>query len=181
MEQKLSEKPPMRKLSDRYLQWTAYGLLILMAILVQATPKLLPAIFGARPLLIVPLVVCIAMFVGPIGGASAGIAGGILWDLYADRLLGFNALLLLVIGCACGLLIRLLMRNNLLTAMLLSAAALLFQGLMDWFFNCLLLAEAEPLFILVRNILPNLAYSLVLAPALYGLTYLTAKILKKRE
>lgn len=133
MDQKLSDKEPMRKLSDRYLQWTAYGLLILLTILVQATPKLLPAVFGARPLLIVPLVVCIAMFVGPIGGASAGIAGGILWDLYADRLLGFNALLLLFIGCACGLLVRLLMRNNLLTAMLLSAAALLFQGFMDWF------------------------------------------------
>ena len=121
------------------------------------------------------------MFTGPVGGAAAGIACGILWDLYAARLLGFNALLLLVTGCLCGLLITLLMRNNLLTALLLSAAALLFVGLMNWLCYTLLLQEPEPVFILLRRILPSLGYTLVLAPLLYGATFLTARILKRRE
>lgn len=69
------------------------------------TPRLSPEIYGASPLLLVPLTVCIAMYAGPVGGAAAGIAGGFLWDLYSDRLLGFNALLLLAVGCACGLLV----------------------------------------------------------------------------
>ena len=158
----------MRRLSDRYLKWTAYGLLILLVTLLQATKGLIPPIFGVRPLLVVPLTVCIAMFVGPTGGAAAG-------------MLGFNALLLLVTGCLCGLLITLLMRNNLLTALLLSAAALLFVGLMNWLCYTVLLAEPEPGFILVRRILPSLAYSFVLTPLLYGGTFLTARILKRRE
>ena len=81
----------MRRLGDRYLKWTAYGLLILLVTLLQATKGLIPPVFGVRPLLVVPLTVCIAMFTGPVGGAAAGIACGILWDLYAARLLGFNA------------------------------------------------------------------------------------------
>lgn len=181
LERKIAEKEPMRRLGDRYLKWTAYGLLILFVTLLQATKGLIPPVFGVRPLLVVPLTVCIAMFVGPVGGAAAGIACGILWDLYAARLLGFNALLLLVTGCLCGLLITLLMRNNLLTALLLSAAALLFVGMMNWLCYTVLLQEPEPGFVLLRRILPSLLYSFVLTPLLYGAAFLTARILKRRE
>lgn len=181
LERKIAEKEPMRRLGDRYLKWTAYGLLILLVTILQATRGLIPPVFGVRPLLVVPLTVCIAMFVGPVGGAAAGIACGILWDLYAARLLGFNALLLLATGCICGLLITLLMRNNLLTALLLSAAALLFVGLMNWLCHTVLLQEPEAGFILLRRVLPTLGYSFVLTPLLYGATFLTAHILKRRE
>ena len=103
---KLNEKNPLHRLSGRYLKWTAYGLFLLLMCLLQAAPYLIPEIFGARPL--IPIVVSIAMFEGPVGGAAAGIAGGLLWDLYADRLFGFSALFLMAICCACGLLVRLL-------------------------------------------------------------------------
>ena len=101
--------------------------------------------------------------------------------MYADRLLGFSALLLLFIGCACGLLVRLLIRNNLLSALLLTSGALLFQGLADWFFNYLLLGLEDPLFVLVRLTLPDLGYTLVISPLVYGLVYLIAGLLRRRE
>lgn len=180
-ETKLNEKNPLRKLSGRYLKWTAYGLLLLCASLLQMAPRAIPSIFGARPLLLIPIVVSIAMFEGPIGGAAAGIAGGLLWDLYADRLFGFNAFILMIVCCACGLLVRLLIRNNLLSALLLFSGALLVQGLADWFFNHVLLMKEEPFYALVRLTLPNLAYTLVISPLLYGLTLLIARMLRKRE
>ena len=77
-ETKLNDRNPLRKLSGRYLKWTAYGLLLLGASLLQMAPRAIPSIFGARPLLLIPIVVSIAMFEGPIGGAAAGIAGGLL-------------------------------------------------------------------------------------------------------
>ena len=179
--QKIESGDPVRKLSGRYLKWTAYGLFLLLMCLLQAAPYLIPEIFGARPLLVVPTVVFIAMFTGPIGGAAAGIAGGLLWDLYSDRLLGFNAIVLLIICCACGLLVRLLIRNNLPSALLLAAGALLFQGLMDWFFNYVLLRGSEPWYMLLHLTLPNALYTLILSPLLYGLTRLIAHIPRKRE
>ena len=127
-DEKLHGKNPVPRLAGRYIKWTAYGLLILLFSILQSTPRLIPEICGASPLLLVPLTVCIAMYAGPVGGAAAGIAGGFLWDLYSDRLLGFNALLLLAVGCACGLLVRLLLRNNLLSALLLVGGALLLTG-----------------------------------------------------
>ena len=137
--------------------------------------------FGARPLLLIPIVVSIAMFEGPVGGAAAGIAGGLRWDLYADRLFGFSALFLMAICCACGLLVRLLIRNNLLSAMLLFSGALLTQGLMDWFFNYVLWMKEDPLYMLGRMLLPDMAYTLVVSPLLYGLPLLIAKTLRKRD
>lgn len=71
LERKIAEKEPMRRLGDRYLKWTAYGLLILLVTILQATRGLIPPVFGVRPLLVVPLTVCIAMFVGPVGGARS--------------------------------------------------------------------------------------------------------------
>ncbi len=122
------------RLSSRYIKWTAYGLVILLTSILQSIPNSLPPIGGARPALMVPVVDCIAMFEGPIGGAAAGVGGGILWDLFSDRLLGFNALLLLIICCACGLMSQMLIRNNLVSSMLMTAAALFVQGLINWFF-----------------------------------------------
>ena len=178
---KLNEKNPMRRLSGRYLKWTAYGLLILGAGLLQMAPRVFPAVFGARPLLLIPIVVSIAMFEGPVGGAAAGIAGGLLWDLYADRLFGFSALFLMAICCACGLLVRLLLRNNLLSALLLVGGALLFQGLADWFFTVLLLGRDSPLYVLLHMTLPDLLYSLVLAPLIYALVTGVTRLLRHRE
>lgn len=178
---KIQEKNPLRRLSGRYLKWTAYGLLLLGAALLQMAPRAFPEIYGARPLLLLPVAVSIAMFEGPVGGAAAGIAAGLLWDLYAGRLFGFNALILLAICCAAGLLVRLLIRNNLLSALLLFTGALLIQGLLDWFFTYVLWMEEDPLYVLTRLMLPDMAYTLVVSPLLYGLTLLVAKTLRKRE
>ncbi len=178
---KLREKNPLRFVSAGYLRWTAYGLLLLLAALLQMTPRLLPAVCGARPLLLVPLVVCIALFTGPMGGAAAGVAAGLLWDVFSERLFGFNALLLLVAGCACGLLVRLLLRNNLWTALLLCAGAGLFQVLCDWFFNYALLAYERPFTVLAISYLPNLLYTLILSPLLYAMTYGVTKLLRNRQ
>lgn len=178
---KLGDHNPMHRLSARYLKWTAYGLWLLLICVLQNTPRLLPEILGARPVLVVPLVVCIALYTGPLGGAAAGVAAGLLWDMYSTRLLGFNALLLLVIGCVCGLLVRLLIRNNILSAMLLMTAALVLQGLADWLGNYVILAVEDAGFVLLHTILPNMAYTLVLSPLLYLITRAIAKGLAKRE
>ena len=58
---------------------------------------------------------------------------------------------------------------------------LLFQGLMDWFFNYVLLRGSEPWYMLLHLTLPNALYTLILSPLLYGLTRLIAHILRKRE
>ena len=135
----------------------------------QMTPNGFPAPFGARAVLLLPVTVCIAIFSGPIAGGWAGIVIGLFWDVYADRLFGLNAFLLLLIGCTCGLLVRLLLRNNLLTAIILTGGALTVHGLLDWFLNLALLKADGSFYALWHITMPNLLYTWLLALPLYGL------------
>ena len=163
----------------RYLSWTAWGLLILLFSLLQAMPHAFE-IGGARPLFLVPLVVGIALFNGPIGGAAAGLAAGLLWDLYATHIYVFNGLVMMIIGCVAGLLIWLLLRNTWLTAWLLSAAAVLAQVLADWLFCYLIAGRDGPGWVLFHLYLPNALYTALLSPLFYFLTRSVIRTLRRR-
>ena len=156
----------------------AFGALIFLLSLWQAAPHGWPTIGGGRPLLLVPLVASIAMFVGPAGGAAAGIAAGLLWDLYSTRLFGVNALLLMLIGCAVSLLVRLLLRNNFLSALMLTGGAVAAHTLCDWLLFQVLPMREGAVSVLVRVALPNAIYTLLLALPIYALTRWVAKLLK---
>ena len=178
---KLGKGRFLAKVDKLYLRWFAYAMVLLVTSLFQAAPRLFPAIGGAHPTPLIPLVVCIAMFEGPFTGAAVGIGGGLLWALYADRLFGFDALLLLAVGCACGLLIQLLLRNNWLSALLLNAATLVTYVLVDWLTRFVLFADADAWFALYGILLPNALYTFLLSPIMYWLIYLVARGLREAE
>ncbi|MDD3692810.1 MAG: rod shape-determining protein MreD [Oscillospiraceae bacterium] len=180
-EERLNAGRLINRLGSRYLKWTAYGLVILLTIILQSLPRFLPQLLSAKPLLIIPVVVCIAMFEGPVDGAAAGVCGGILWDLFSDRLLGFNALILLILCCACGLMSQLLIRNNLLSTLMMTAATLFVQGILSWFFYDLLLDFENSLTALLYFTLPGIFYTLILTPPIYLAVYAVARILRNRE
>ncbi|NLN81783.1 MAG: rod shape-determining protein MreD [Clostridiales bacterium] len=171
----------IKHLSSRYLKWTAYGLVILLTVILQSLPHFPPEIGNARPSMIIPVVVCIAMFEGPVGGASAGVAGGILWDLFSNRLFGFNALLLLIVCCACGLMSQLLIRNNLISSALMTTAALFIHGMIEWLVYDLGFEGEQAFNALLWFRIPGFFYSLLLTPALYFAVYSVAKLLRNRE
>lgn len=176
----LNGKNPLPAVREKYVQWTAYGLMLLVAFLFQSAPHALE-IAGTRPLLLVPLTVAIGLFTGPIGGGIAGAAAGFLWDMYADCLPGFHGLFLLCIGCSCGLLVVLLMRNNFLTALLLCAGALVLQVLYDWGLTYCLLVRDHPWDLLCDTYLPTALYTFLVSPILYFLTLFVTRYLKKHD
>ncbi len=177
---KLHENRPFRFIRAGYIKWTAYGLVILAFTLLQSVPHLVPEVFGARPLLLLSATVGIALFTGPTGGAAAGVACGLLWDVFSPRLLGFHALILLAVGCACGLLVRLMMRNNLLTALILTAGGGLTEMILDWFFNYTLLGGDRPFHILMHIYFPNMIYTLALTPLVYFAVWGITRLLRNR-
>ncbi len=178
---KLGKGRIIAKVDKLYLRWFAYALILLLVSLLQAAPRLFPAIGGAHPCPLIAAVVCIAMFEGPFVGAAVGVGGGLLWALYADRLFGFDALLLLVVGCVCGLLIQVLIRNNWMSALLLNAATLFVYMLVDWLVRYVLFAQAESWYALWHILLPNALYTFVLSPAVYYLAYRVARGLRESE
>ena len=61
---------------------------------------------GGASSLLLPAVVCVALYDQELFGAVFGVIAGVLWDLNSiDRPFGYSALLLMAIGCLCGLLV----------------------------------------------------------------------------
>lgn len=176
----IHSRNPLDWIGKRYLNWVAYGLLLLLASLLQFTPHLLE-IGNAKPLLLLPAIVSIALFTGPAGGMAAGAICGFVWDIYSGGLLGLYGLLLMLIGAGSGLSAWLFVRNNVLSGTLMSSAATLLFTLFAWGLTYLLLQKDQPFAVLWLYYLPDCLYTVLVSPLVYEAVKLTALFLRRRQ
>jgi len=116
-----------------YARYAIYAVLIIITAVLQNTKGLFPEIFGVRAMLLVSAVVCISMHEREVSGIFIGLFAGFLWDAYAGGIFNFNAIMLTTIGFVCGALVGSIMRNNVVTALLLTAGSCLFYNTSYWF------------------------------------------------
>ncbi len=111
-----------------------YILLTLAAFILQFTiiPKTgIPVSFY----LLIPVCISISMFEKEFSGLFFGLIAGALWDLASPLTDGFLALVFAVICCLAGLLTHYLLRNTLLTAIILSlTASVLYTLILQFYF-----------------------------------------------
>ena len=149
------------------LRRAIFALLILGAHLLQNTPGASPSVCGVRAFFLLSLTVCLGLFEREVAGALFGAFAGVLWDSVSPLGDGFHALLFMLIGAACGILINTIMRNNLITAMLLSVLAhVLYVSLYVIFF---VVAEGVDSagWLYVRYYLPAVVFSVLFTPLFY--------------
>ena len=70
----------MRVEWNKVIRYLAYTLELLVLFMLQETPGLLPPLFGARPVLLFPAVITIAMFETEIPALAFGVVGGLFCD-----------------------------------------------------------------------------------------------------
>ena len=141
--------------------------LILLAISVlQNTEGFFPQVFGIRALIFIPAVVCIAMYERDIWGMMLGLFAGALWDVFASGA-SYNALFLLTTGFLCGTLINTIMRNNIVTASILTFIFSTLYHIIYWFFNFVFVSLDSSAFMLLRYYLPGIAYTAVFTPIIF--------------
>lgn len=125
--------------------------------------------------ILLPLTVIIAMFEKELAGILYGALAGCLWDVSTATADGMKALFLALTGCICGLLIRYIMRNNLLSAIVLCAAANLVHNLLHWLIY--VVPNADGMFsALLRFYIPQILLSTLTVIPLY----LLLRALEKR-
>ena len=149
-----------------------YGLYILMLILAgifQNTLHIFPSIYGIRPILLIQVAVSIAMFEGEVVGAVAGFLAGALWDIVTVSADGYVAFYLMVTCAICGMLLRILMRNNFITFIIMNGSI----TTIFFLFYALLFVGARGIYgsfyMILRAYLPMVIYSLLLSPIFYYL------------
>lgn len=142
------------------------ALILLLISVLQSTNGFFPQVFGIRALLLIPAVVCIAMFERDTYGMVLGLFAGALWDVFASGA-SFNALFLLTAGFICGTLINTIMRNNVVTASILSFIFSAIYNIFYWLFNYVIAGLDSAAFMLCRYYLPGIAYTTVFVPIIF--------------
>lgn len=164
--------------NNQTLQWLACLGLVFLASLLQMAPKAL-MIAGAKPMLLILCVACIALFTGPLCGGVMGAVSGFLWDIFTDRLMGSTAFLLLLIGTVIGILSWLVLRNNFITGILVCAASILLFVLADWAIYYVLFEKDNPWLMLTSVYGPNALYTLLVSPIVYGIFYICIRKIRE--
>ncbi len=152
--------------TQRYL---IYALIGFLAHLFQNSICIFPEIASVRPILLISVAVCIAMFEGEVVGAVAGLVAGMLWDTVTVTADGYNALYLMVACAVCGMLLRIFMRNNIITYIIMnSGITIIYLVTYVLFFISARGIDGGTL-IFLRYYLPMGIYSLLLTPLWYVL------------
>ena len=157
------------------VKWVCYALYLLLLFLLQVTPGVFPAIFGVKPVFLLPAVICAAMFEGEFRGSILAVVAGLLWDTSRLRPFGYSAILLLIFACLCGLLIVYFMRNNVLTALLYCFGGFMVYELIDWLIFFVPYSNGDAIQALYQVVLPRIVYSMLFVPLFYWLSSKLAK------
>ena len=151
---------------NKLILYLAYVLELLVLFMLQETPGLLPSIFGARPVLLFPAVVAIAMLEPEVPALLFGVVGGLFCDFGLSGMLGFHALVLGVLCFFISLVIRTYLQNNMATAILTGVWSIGLVVLAQWFF-LYFFQYSYPAYALTHHYLPKYFYTLLFLPLLY--------------
>lgn len=151
----------------KFKKYAVYILLLLAAHLLQNSLRVFPSVFGVKPALLISAAVCFAMFEGELMGAVFGLFAGALWDTVTAAADGYNALFLMVACAFCGVVLRVFLRNSILTYLLMNAlvTVVYFITYVIFFITSQGIAGGMGLFL--RYYLPMAVYSIVLTPFWY--------------
>lgn len=168
----------MEQAKLRKFKWVVYTLLLLLFYVLQTTP-LLFQIRGIKPVLIVPYVICIALFENEAAAAAFGVAGGLFWDISGNTAFGYKAIILMCCCIAVSLLVMYLMRNNLLNALFFVAVVMVIEELLTFFLYYFLWGYKNSYIILLKYTLPTICYTIIIVVPVYAVTKAVAKKFNK--
>ena len=118
---------------SQLLKWGCYVLALFVCAALQTTPGLFQ-LGQAKPLLVLPLCLAVAVFEGEFAGALLGAVGGLLWDYAAGRTVGMLALELLLLCFGVSVLVQLYLQVNFGNFAAVSTVTALLVLSLDWLF-----------------------------------------------
>jgi rod shape-determining protein MreD len=165
----------------RIIRYLGFALEILVVYVLQETPGLIPQVQGARPVMLLPVVLSIAMFESELPAMVFGLAGGLLIDFGAGGVLGFHGLLLAAACYFVSLMAANLFRTNFLTAMLVSVIVSAAAMLLQWSCFFVLYGYRWPVYALAEHYLPIYVYTAALMPLAYYFNRALALQVRSKE
>lgn len=157
------------------LRYISYGLELLLVLIVQNTPFLLPEVYGGRPILLVAAALTTAMFEPSCTAAMwVGVAAGLLTDYGYSGAIGFFALMLAVLCYFANIVMNDYIKTNLLTAMLVSIACIALIFGLHFLFFYVFYGYADAGYFFVNHYLSRMIYTMAFVPVFFALNRLLA-------
>ncbi len=164
-----------------YKKYALYAVVIFLAA-VCSNSGFIPSLFSLDAMVMVPLCVAVALHEKSIPGMCFGILCGALWDLGSVQSDGFYTVLLTAVGFICGSLSSFLVRNNIMSSLLLTLASTGFCNVAHWVFFYLRKGYDGAFSVLFSYYLPSVVYTLAFGAIFYyviSYIYRATKIKKK--
>lgn len=150
-------------------RYIAFALEMILLAVLQSTPKLMPEIFGSKPLLLVAAALCFAGVEEVVPSTVLGAVCGVIADLSGTGRIGFFAVALTLCCYGISHLMNTRLRSNLFTLMLLSlGGVILIIGLYFVFFR-LLAGVPDSGILFVNHYISRILYTYVCIVPLYFL------------
>jgi len=108
------------------IQWVLFVAVIFICYLLETSGS------SIKPLLLIPVSLCIASHTGELQAMTTGAVCGLLLDLACGKLPGFNAFFLVIFCVLISLLYRYFLRQKLFNMLCLTAVCALIQGYLDY-------------------------------------------------
>ncbi len=147
----------------KYIRWAIFAIIIIISAVLQNSSGGLIEIFGARMFVLLPVCVSIAMFEREVPAAIFGAFAGALWDVSSGAD-GYNTLILMLLSATVSLLISHLMRNNIVTSLVLGVGATLIYEII---YIVRIAFAGNPIYRILTFYLPSLVLTVVLVPLCY--------------
>ena len=164
----------------KIFRYFAYTLEIIIFFMIERTPRLIPELFGEKPIIIVPILLTIALFEGEKAGLGFGIFIALLMETSTSCNFGFFVILLGILGYIVGLISKDVINVNFPTAMMVSSVSLLIFFIFSFFYYSSLESYHGAFYIFWRHYLLKIALSNLTLPLVYYLNRPLAIILNEQ-
>lgn len=115
-----------------YIKRIILGFIIVLAALLQNTPGVMPQMFSANAMLLIPVCISIAMFESEIVSLGFGLIAGLLWDFTSSEGYFFHSIVLCIAAFFVSMLVRRRVRNTLFGSMILTFGTAFLHNTVYW-------------------------------------------------
>ncbi len=176
----------MRKLNFQsnkllYIRRGIFLFLIAISAALQHSGILVPSLFSAKAMLIIPALVAVAMFEKSMAGLMFGVFAGALWDFASVRGDGFFSVMLAITGYLICVLLTYFMRNNIYSAVIINTVSCLFINIVYWLWFILGKGYEGAIGVLFNFYLPSALYTALFVFIYYYLVKFIVKLTTKER
>ncbi len=121
-----------------YIKRVVLFFIITLSVILQNSGKIFRDVLGTNILIVIPAIVCISMFESETMSLFYGLTGGIIWDISSADNHYYHGIILAVCAFFVSYLIRRILRNTLLTSMILTFIVCFIHNTGYWLINILI-------------------------------------------